>query len=139
VILCDTGPLVAAALSDDPDHHTCTELFTGLHLARRRLLVPGTVSAEAGYLIGREAGPRVEAVFLRSMAEGDFEIVDLTRDDYGRMAELVVQYGDLPLGTTDASVIAIAERLNITEVATLDHRHFTVVRPAHVDALTLLP
>ena len=88
MILCDTGPLVAAALSDDPDHHVCTELFTGLHLARRRLLVPGTVSAEAGYLIGREAGPRVEAVFLRSMAEGDFEIVDLTRDDYRRMADL---------------------------------------------------
>ena len=60
------------------------------------------MSAEAGYLIGREADARVEAVFLRSMAEGDFEIVDLTRDDYGRTAELVVQYGDLPLGTTDA-------------------------------------
>ena len=55
------------------------------------------------------------------------------------MAELVVTYGDLPLGTTDASVIAIAERLKLTEVATLDRRHFTVVRPSNVDALTLLP
>jgi uncharacterized protein len=117
-------------------------MYRTLHWSSPRapkLLVSGTVSAEAGYLIGREAGARVEAVFLRSMAEGDFEIVDLTRDDYGRMADLVVQYGDLPLGTTDASVIAIAERLNITDVATLDHRHFTVVRPAHVEALTLLP
>ena len=55
------------------------------------------------------------------------------------MAELVVTYGDLPLGTTDASVITLAECLKLTEVATLDHRHFTVVRPAHVDTLTLLP
>lgn len=55
------------------------------------------------------------------------------------MAELVEQYADLPLGTTDASVIALAERLNITEVATLDRRHFTVVRPRHVEALILLP
>lgn len=55
------------------------------------------------------------------------------------MAELVDTYDSLPLGTTDASVIAIAERLKLTEVATLDRRHFTVVRPTHVDTLTLLP
>jgi hypothetical protein len=55
------------------------------------------------------------------------------------MAELVEIYGDFPLGTTDASVIAVAERLNITEVATLDHRHFAAVRPAHCDAFSLLP
>jgi len=42
-------------------------------------------------------------------------------------------------GTTDASVAAIAERLRLTGVATLDRRHFTVVRPRHVDALSLLP
>lgn len=90
-------------------------------------------------MLNREGGARAEAIFLRSMADGDFTLVDLTRQDLVRMADLVLQYGDLPLGTTDASVIAIAERLNIAEVATLDHRHFTVVRPAHVEALTLLP
>jgi uncharacterized protein len=46
---------------------------------------------------------------------------------------------DLPLGTTDAAVVAVAERLKVTDVATLDRGHFTVVRPGHVDALTLLP
>ncbi len=55
------------------------------------------------------------------------------------MGELVEQYGDLPLGTADAAVIAIAERLDIAEIATLDRRHFTVVRPRRVPALTLLP
>ena len=49
------------------------------------------------------------------------------------------RYESLPSGTTDASVVAIAERLGLTDVATLDRRHFTVVRPKHVDALTLLP
>jgi len=130
---------VAAALADDPDYHACTELFTGLHLAERPLLVPATVAAEVGYLLNREGGPRTEALFLRALAEGNFDLVDLTKIDYGRMAELVLQYADLPLGTTDASVIAIAERLRIVEVATLDKRHFTVVRPRHVGALRLLP
>lgn len=55
------------------------------------------------------------------------------------MAELVERYADLHLGTTDASIIALAERLGVTEIATIDRRHFTAVRPRHVDAFTLLP
>ena len=64
MIVCDTGPIVAAALVDDAHHHKCVELFTGLHLAGRPILVPGTVVAEVGYLLARNAGPRVEALFL---------------------------------------------------------------------------
>ena len=56
-----------------------------------------------------------------------------------RMAELVEQYADFPLGGTDASVIAIAERLGVTKVATLDRRHFGPIQPRHTDAFTLLP
>ena len=110
MIVCDTGPLVAAALSNDSDHQACVTLFSDLHKAGTELLVPATDAAEVGYLLAREAGPRVESLFLRSLADGDFSAVDLTAADYARMAELVVTYGDLPLGTTDASVIAIAER-----------------------------
>jgi len=139
VIVCDTGPLVAAALSNDADHAACVRLFNDIHAAGRDLLVPATVTAEVGYLLAREAGARVESLFLRSLAEGDFAAVDLTAADYARMAELADTYGDLPLGTTDASVIAVAERLKLTDVATLDRRHFTVVRPSHVNSLTLLP
>lgn len=65
--------------------------------------------------------------------------MELTSADYARMAELVEKYHDLPLGTSDASVIALAERLDVEEIATLDLRHFTVVRPRHVKAFTLLP
>ncbi len=139
MIVCDTGPLVAAALSNDNDHHACVELLTGLHLANRAVLVPAPVVAEVGYLLDREADAHVESMFLRSMANGDLAPVELAPADYARMADLVEQYADLPLGTTDAAVITIAERLDIAEVATLDRRHFTVVRPRHTTAFTLLP
>jgi uncharacterized protein len=66
-------------------------------------------------------------------------LVDLTTTDIRRAAQLVQTYGDMPLGTTDATVIALAERMGVREVATLDRRHFRVVRPGHVEALTLLP
>ncbi|MDT7579556.1 MAG: uncharacterized protein QOK35_820 [Pseudonocardiales bacterium] len=90
MIVCDTGPIVAAALADDDRHHECVELLTGLHLARRALLVPGTVVAEVGYLLARRAGARVESLFLRALADGDFQAVDLQPRDYRRAADLVV-------------------------------------------------
>ena len=95
--------------------------------------------AEVGYLLSREAGAGVESLFLNALAEDDFEPADLTAVDYRRVGKLVTRYADLPLGTTDATVIALAERLGVEEVATLDRRHFSVVRPRHIGALTLLP
>jgi uncharacterized protein len=73
------------------------------------------------------------------LAHDELDLVAVTTADLQRMAELVRQYADLPLGAVDASVIAISERLRVPEVATLDLRHFTVVRPLHVRSLTLLP
>lgn len=139
MILCDSGPLIAAAVSTDTHYRRCVDLFTGLRLAGRRLLVPATVVAEVGYLLEQRVGPRVEAAFLQAIADGDFEPVPLVAEDFARMAQLVAQYDDLPLGTTDASVIALAERLGVDEIATLDQRHFRAVRPSHTDAFILLP
>ena len=139
MIICDTGPIFAAADRKDADHHACVDLFTGLRLAGRRLLVPQTVIAEVGYMLATKLGTSAEVAFLESVVTGNFELVGLTSPDVTRVADLVVRYNDLPLGTTDASVIALAERLGIDEIATLDHRHFRVVRPSHVQALTLLP
>ena len=139
MIVVDTAPIVAAAIVNDRNHRECVDLFTGLHLARRRLLVSPLVVAEVCYLVGRDGGSAAEAAFLTAVHAGDFELVDLVAEDLERMIELVTTYADLGLGAADASVFAIAERLRITEVATLDRRHFTVVRPRHVDALVLLP
>jgi predicted nucleic acid-binding protein len=74
----------------------------------------------SGLSADREAGARVEALFLTALADGDFTAVDLTSEDYRRASELVTTYADLPLGTTDTTVIALAERLGVREIATLD-------------------
>jgi predicted nucleic acid-binding protein len=97
------------------------------------------VVAEAGYLLGRAGGAKIEAAFLRSIMQEALTVVDLKLVDYARMAELVEIYADFPLGTTDAAVVAVAERLGITEIATLDCRHFHTVRPRHTDGFDLLP
>lgn len=139
MILFDTGPIVAAAFTTERHHRACVALFTSLRRANERLLLPPTVAAEAGYLIDKLGGAQREIEFLEGIADGGFEPIEVTTEDYGRMAELAAQYADMRLGITDASVIALAERLGVIEVATLDRRHFPPVRPRHVTALTLLP
>ncbi len=94
---------------------------------------------EVVYLLATRLGSGPEVRFLGDLASGAFMVAPVHPSDWIRIAELVARYRDLPLGTVDASVITLAERLKISEVATVDRRHFTVVRPSHVGAFTLLP
>jgi len=134
ITLLDTGPLVALLDRSDSHHSTCAKLLSTLP---GRLLVPATVVVEVCWMVDRR--PDVEAAFLNAVASGEFEFVGVTANDLGRMAELVSRYADFPLGAVDASVIALAERLDVRQVATLDRRHFPAVRPRHVEALILVP
>ena len=133
IAVVDTGPLYAAADLDDDDHERALEV---LQAQDHHLVIPTLVVAEATYFIGTRLGPAAEAKFLVGLTDLDVEAP--TPTDWGRIAQLVEEYGDFPLGGTDASVIALAERLRTPIVLTLDRRHFGAVRPRHCDALTLL-
>jgi predicted nucleic acid-binding protein len=130
----DAGPLYAAADADDADHASSLAALSRQDL---RLVVPALVVAEATYFVGRRLGAVAEAAFLQGLGALDVEGPDV--GDFARMAELVEQYAGFPLGGTDASVIALAERLDAPVVITLDRRHFAAVRPRHVDAFAILP
>lgn len=97
------------------------------------------VITEAAYLIGSRLGADAETRFLGDLAAGEFAIEAVRAGGWLRIAELVSRHRNLPLGTVDGSVVAAAERLRITEIATLDRRHFSVVRPTHTEAFELLP
>jgi predicted nucleic acid-binding protein len=94
---------------------------------------------EVAYLLETRLGAEAEVRFLGDLAEGNLITDPVQPADWIRIAELVAAYRDLPLGTVDASVVASAERLGVVQLATLDRRHFTVVRPAHAEAFEILP
>ena len=102
------------------------------------LIVPTLVITEVTYLLGTRLGADAEVRFLGDLAAGNLLSESVAAGDWMRMAELVATYRNLPLGTADASVIATAERLGIRHIATLDRRHFNVVR-SRLGDLTLLP
>lgn len=130
----DAGPLYAAADSDDIDHEPSLAALTRGDL---QLVIPALVVAEATYFVERRLGADAEALFLRGAGTLDVEAPSIA--DFARMAELVLQYSDFPLGGTDASAIALAERLGAPVIVTLDRRHFGAVRPRHRPSFDLLP
>lgn len=130
----DAGPLYAVADSSDDDHNRCLETLERSDL---QLVVPALAVAEATYFIGRRLGPSAEAAFLRGLESFDIEAPSF--DDWKRIGDLVDEYADFPLGGTDASIAALAERLDTPLVVTLDDRHFRALRPRHCPAFELLP
>ena len=125
-----------AYIDRDDRHHTASLDLLETHPGP--LIVPTLVVTEVAYLLGTRLGADPEVRFLGDLAAGNLIVEPVAASDWLRMAELVAQCADLPLGTVDASVIAAAERLGVNDIATLDHRHFTVVR-SNIRTLNLLP
>ncbi len=103
------------------------------------MTIPAPVLTELDRLGRRRGKAAAAAAVLGSVLDGSALVYDLDHEDWLRVLELVDRYADLPLSLVDASLVAVAERLEQKAVATLDRRHFSVVRPRHVRAFTLLP
>ncbi len=135
-VLADTGPLYAIADQDDGWHDRVRAF---LETARPLLVVPVTVLPEVCYLIDTHLGATAEVAFARSLQRGDLKVEFLKPDDLLRTAEIMEKYVDADLGFVDASIVAVAERLKIREVLTMDRRHFSLVRPRHCPKFDLKP
>lgn len=136
MLIVDAGPLYSVAATGDANHGNCVEL---LAQANRPILVPALVVTEVGYLLGARIGAHAEVAFARSIATGELIVEPVLDSEWARIAQLTEQYVDLPLGMVDASLVALAERHRAEVIATLDRTHFSVVRPTHIPAFTLVP
>jgi hypothetical protein len=134
-LVVDSGVLYATLDADDGDHGPCTSLLTG---AREQRVVPAPVLAEVDWLCGRRHRDAFTLI-LNQIETGALVVEELLPEDYRRVGTLLANYADLRVGFVDAAVLAIVERLREPKLATLDHRHFSVMRPRHVEALELLP
>ena len=102
-------------------------------------MVPAPVLPEVDYLTATRMGTGPIIALLDDISRGAFTVDDLEIRDYARVREVVDRYADQDVGFVDASVLAVVERLEEPKLATLDHRHFSVLHPRHISALRLLP
>jgi predicted nucleic acid-binding protein len=133
-LLVDTGILYALVDRTDAWHAPAVEYLKRI---RPTLLVPVTVIPEAAYLVRTRLGMREELALIKGFLNGGIAVEPLRDPDLTRAAALMEKYSDL--GFTDCTVVAMAERLALTTIATTDRRHFGVVEPRHASHFALVP
>ena len=133
-VIFDSGVVFAALDRSDRWHERAVALMRG---QRWPPLLPATTVPEIAYLVRKMLGPEVEHAFVTDIATGAFAVETLKGDDWSRTAELMHEYPEI--GMVDASVAAIAERLRIPTLATVDRRHFSTIRPRHIKRFALVP
>jgi uncharacterized protein len=133
--IADTGFVVAFLNQGDASH----QAVKAIYLQQRSIVLPQTVLAEVAYLVGKAAGSSAVAAFLQGMGQSRFGLMALEAPDVVRTAEILRLYEDSRIDFVDATVMAMAERLGIIQVLTLDQRDFRLFQPRHCPAFELLP
>ena len=103
------------------------------------MLVPDIVLPEVNFLLRRNLGYANSLNFFDFFESRFVRLVPVLVGDLARVYEISQQYADARLDLVDCCIMAIAERLNVTRVATFDRRDFSVFKPNHCDYLDLLP
>jgi predicted nucleic acid-binding protein len=135
-LICDTGAIYALYDADDQHHAECQAVVSE---EQGPLFLPSALLSEIDYLLATRLGFEAALDFIDSIQTGAFTLVGLTAEDLVRCRELVSQYRDLPLGLADACVVAVAERLRLQTLFTVDQRHFRTVQPHGFGHFVLLP
>jgi uncharacterized protein len=136
VLLVDTNIWLEAADKRARHSDVCRHLLAA---RRGNLGVTVPTIAETAWVLLDRLGPAAQVSFLRTVASGQVTVFDLTQTDWVRCTELVATYASMKLDVIDASIMAIAEREGLTEIATMNGRDFYAVRPKHTAGFTLVP
>lgn len=135
-MIVDTSVLFAYFDRDDPDHARCTEVIEG---AAEDLVVSPYVIAELDYLVDTRRGVPAETSALAELAGGAWQLAIIDAATLTAAIRVLSRYVDQNIGLAHASIVVLADRYRTRTIATLDRRHFTVLRPLSGGRFTVLP
>jgi hypothetical protein len=134
--LLDTGFLIAVLNADDEHHDTCVTAFLK---ETPKPLLPDMVVPELAYMILRERSYPILIDFLHTLVAGELNIERTSPEDLARAAELLEKYADSRIDFVDCIITAMAERLKIRRILTVDRRDFQLLRPKHCAYFEIVP
>lgn len=135
-LVVDSGAIYAAYDADDRHHRSVLEI---LRKERPPRIVPAAIIAEVDYLLAEFLGVDAELKFIEALLTGYYTVEAIVRQDLEYCKRVIAGYRDLRVGLADASVMAVAERLGVNRILTLDTRDFRAVKPLRWSAFELLP
>ena len=135
-MIVDTSAILAFFDRDEPDHEALTAV---LSQSSEPLVVSPYVVAEVAYLIGTRLGVAAEIAALRELAGGAWELASIDSTDLMGTVPIIERYADHAIGVADASNVVLADRYQTTTIATLDRRHFSVLRPLGGGYFAIVP
>src|SRR5712692_269772 len=135
-LFLDTGFLYALLNRTEQNHERVLAVTREI---REPIILPVPAITEVAYLLLRDVGSEAVTDFIANLATTDLILESPQAADYARAAQVILQYSDAHIDFVDAVIVAMAERLSITRILTLDVRHFAMFRPSHCDAFELLP
>jgi hypothetical protein len=135
-LVLDTGVLYGALDQEDPNHERCAKL---LGETQEQLVVPAPVLVEVDYWMGKLASVDAWLAFCEDVDAGAYRLFHLDSAHLVAAARLQAKFSDQPLGFVDAAVVVTCEALGESKVATLDQRHFSIVRTTDGGTLQIIP
>jgi predicted nucleic acid-binding protein len=135
-VLLDSGFLFASLNTSEAEHQSTIRVLENI---REPIVLPVPAITEIAYLLARDINNEAAAEFIASLATTALTLETPRQEDYSRSAEILRQYADAKVDFVDAVIVAIAERLNITRILTLDRRDFQMIRPKHCASFELFP
>ncbi len=135
-MIVDTSALLALFDTSEPDHAAVTSAILE---ADEPLVVSPYVVAELDYLVATRYGVPAELAVLDELAGGAWELAAFGADDLLVACRILEEYSDQAIGVADASTVVLADRTGTRRIATLDRRHFDVLRPLAGGRFAIVP
>jgi len=135
-VLIDTSFLVALSVSNDSNHQKAVQASSKL---KTPAVLPIPVLPELFYMVTVRANYQAAVRTYNYLQNANFQFEALTLVDRVRMAEIMDKYASAEFDFVDMAIMALSERLNITQVCTFDRRDFSIFRPKHISYLEILP
>lgn len=136
MILLDTSGLLAAVDASQRQHRDAARALR--ETPGPRILSP-FVLAELDYLLATRVGPHAALALLDEIVQGAYSLARFETGDVAEAREVMTDYDDLDIGLADASIVVLARRHETLDVATLDERHFRILRGPRGKPFRLLP
>ncbi|HEY5880703.1 MAG TPA: PIN domain-containing protein [Nakamurella sp.] len=135
-MIVDTSALLAFFDRDEPDHDAVASVLDG---TSEPLVVSPFVVAELDYLVATQLGVDAEIATFRELSGGAWDLAAFDTDDLTELVPIIEKYHDQQIGVADASNVLLAARHDTRTIATLDRRHFSVLRPLAGGRFTVVP